>query len=354
MEWLYTSSYAQDWNTKGINKMLHCADGRDIYVVCPSGVKTGGTELLHQLVKELRNNHLNAKIAYTRHVANPTPKSFEIYVNDYCFVDQIEDRNNVVVVLPETFISYLFLFNSAFIVVWWLSVDNYMKYESIKSAYHTRGIAGIGGYFKNKAWEKVEYPISKINMRIRLNLAQSYYAIDFLKKNNFENIIYLSDYINLDYIHNSRIDMPRKNVVLYNPVKGKEFTKHLISKDPSMRWKPLIGMTNDEVRKCLETSKVYVDFGNHPGKDRFPREAAMCGCCVITGKRGAAGFYKDIPIPSKYKFDDKKKEYDAIIEKIKYCFDNFSDAQADFEEYRETIKNEPLSFKSDVKKIFVD
>ena len=334
--------------------MLHCNHDNNIYVVCLSGVKTGGTELLHQLVKELNDDGLNGKITYIKHLDKPTPESFKRYVNDYCYIDEVEDNEDTILILPETCISYLFLFNKAFVAVWWLSVDNYMKYESIKSAYHTRGIAGIGGYFKNKAWKKVEYPISKINKSIRLNLAQSYYAIDFLKKNDFKNIVYLSDYINLDYIRNSKIDMPRKNIVLYNPVKGKEFTKHLISKDSSLIWKPLIGMTNDEVRKCLETSKVYVDFGNHPGKDRFPREAAMCGCCVITGKRGAAGFYEDIPIPSEYKFDDKKKEYDIITEKIKQCFNNFTDAQEDFKGYREMIKNEPVRFKSDVKKIFVD
>jgi hypothetical protein len=36
---------------------------------------------------------------------------------------------------------------------------------------------------------------------------------------------------------------------------------------------------------------------------------------------------------------------------IKY---NFTDAQEDFKGYREMIKNEPVRFKSDVKKIFVD
>lgn len=334
--------------------MLHCNANQDIYVVCPSGVKTGGTELLHQLVNELNKCKLRAKIAYTKRIDNPTPQPFKIYVDEYCFIDEIGDDSNTIIILPETFISYLFVFNRAFVAVWWLSVDNYMKYASIKSAYRTRGIAGVCGYFKNKAWWKPEYPIGKINKRIKMNLAQSYYAIDFLKKNGFENIVYLSDYINIDYISNSKIDSERNNIVLYNPVKGKKFTKHLILADNSLVWKPLIGMTNDEVRQCLETCKVYVDFGNHPGKDRFPREAAICGCCVITGERGAAGFYKDIPIDDKYKFDDKRKEYDRIINEIKYCFNNFSRAQKDFEKYREMIRDEPAKFASDVKKIFID
>jgi len=44
--------------------------------------------------------------------------------------------------------------------------------------------------------------------------------------------------------------------------------------------------------------KLYVDFGKHPGKDRMPREAAVHGCCIITGRRGAAGNPFDIPIPN--------------------------------------------------------
>lgn len=57
-----------------------------------------------------------------------------------------------------------------------------------------------------------------------------------------------------------------------------------------LRWVPLIGMTTEEMRSCMSKSKVYIDFGNHPGKDRIPREAAISGCIVITGKRGAAAF----------------------------------------------------------------
>lgn len=29
----------------------------------------------------------------------------------------------------------------------------------------------------------------------------------------------------------------------------------------------------------MRKAKVYIDFGFHPGKDRIPREAVMCGAC---------------------------------------------------------------------------
>ena len=49
-------------------------------------------------------------------------------------------------------------------------------------------------------------------------------------------------------------------------------------------------MTPEQVVDLMSESKVYIDFGNHPGKDRIPREAVINGCCVITGVRGSARF----------------------------------------------------------------
>lgn len=74
--------------------------------------------------------------------------------------------------------------------------------------------------------------------------------------------------------------------------KGIKFTKKLIDKSIGIKWIPIENMTTQQVKSLLGNSKVYVDFGNHPGKDRFPREAAIMGCCVITGKRGVQSFIK--------------------------------------------------------------
>lgn len=81
-------------------------------------------------------------------------------------------------------------------------------------------------------------------------------------------------------------------------------------------------MTRDEVAKLLSTAKVYIDFGNHAGKDRIPK-AAISGCCVITGKDGSAKFYEDVPIDEEFKFKTINKNIPLIVEKIKHCFDNY-------------------------------
>ena len=155
-----------------------------------------------------------------------------------------------------------------------------------------------------------------------LNLCQSFYAVDFVKNMGIpkKKIAYLSDYINDLYIKDIKKNNKshRSNIVLYNPKKGYTFTKKLIKycQDRKCNWKwvPLINMTNAEVKSYLENCKVYIDFGNHPGKDRFPREAAISGCCIITGKKGAAAYYEDVPIPDQYKFQDIKDNFDYLVE----------------------------------------
>ena len=142
--------------------------------------------------------------------------------------------------------------------------------------------------------------------------------------------------------------------MLFNPKKGFKFTKKIISmsKSENWRWIPLIGLKNTEVKKLLSSSKVYIDFGNHPGKDRFPREAAILGCCIITGQRGAAKYQQDIPIDNKYKFSDKVEEIPNIIKIIRKCMDDYSNESLNFEKYREIIKKEKSTFKNSVNKIF--
>ena len=99
---------------------------------------------------------------------------------------------------------------------------------------------------------------------------------------------------------------------------------------------------------------MYIDFGNHPGKDRFPREAAMCGCCVITGKRGSARYFEDVPVADEFKFDENNKSLEKIISKIRCCLDDYENQVIKFEKYRDMIKGEYDVFQKDVKKIFID
>lgn len=102
----------------------------------------------------------------------------------------------------------------------------------------------------------------------------------------------------------------------------------------------------------MRSSKLYIDFGNHPGKDRMPREAAICGCCIITGKRGAAANDVDIKIPSQYKISDS--DISLIADRIKYVLKNYEDLTSDFDSYRDKIRHEEAVFDAEIKRIFID
>jgi hypothetical protein len=166
-------------------------------------------------------------------------------------------------------------------------------------------------------------------------------------------MFYLKAYINISFIEN-HIDLSKKqNIVAYNPKKGFNFTRKIIREGKGLRFVPLENMSREEVIETFKKAKVYIDFGNHPGIDRLPREAAILGCCVITGKRGSAAFFEDVPIPDEYKFEDKEESIPKIIEKIKDCFKNFEERYKDFEYYRKVIRNEPQKFIEDLKRIFI-
>lgn len=184
------------------------------------------------------------------------------------------------------------------------------------------------------------------------HLCQSYYAIDFLKRKKVNNIVYLSDYIN-DTFMKENDNKQKCNKVLYNPKKGYRFTKRIIKRANDLEWVPIKNLTTEQVKDLLLQSKVYIDFGNHPGKDRFPREAAISGCLVITGKRGSAKFYEDVPINDEFKFKDSIKNIDKIVAQIRDCLNNYDTQIKEFDSYKEYIKGEKEQFKKDIDTIFV-
>lgn len=336
---------------------------KKIYVLCPKGVKTGGPELLHQLVYQINSIYgdKTALIAYYGNLKNHPVNAFQNYVgsNYINYTNIIDDYRNIVI-FPETSLTLLYnRFHEVRKYIWWLSVDNYFLPNSItfnlckvgllKTLYRLVRCRVKNNFIRNK----------KQIMNADLHLCQSAYAENYLKNKihiPLSKIKYLSDYVNNIYVKdfNSMTILQKKDVILFNPRKGYKFTRKIIkaSKKKNWKWMALEGLDNKEMKHYLSSSKVYIDFGNHPGKDRLPREAAICGCCVITGKNGAASYYKDIPIPKKYKFFNKKKDIPKIIDIIEECLNNYDICIKDFAFYRKSILEEEKIFKKDVKKIF--
>lgn len=312
-----------------------------ILVLCPGNAISGGPEALHQLVHHLREMKKDAAICYLPSGGiYETPEPYRHYD-----VPQRgwSDKRDEVVVVPETGTPYLRIIKKATPYVWWLSVDNYF-------------------YEHRLSWKK--YPIDWIlslilggrktikSMRHIVHLAQSEYAVQFLNRYGINSLL-LTDYLASQHLTERTAFEPRQNIVAYNPQKGKRVNNLLRASLPDIDFFPIEKMNNDEVVRLLSSAKVYMDFGDHPGKDRIPREAAMAGCCVITGRRGSASNSNDVRIPETYKLSDTPAElplsFRALVTSI---FTKFDQHRLDFEGYRASIREEQRNFREQVHHIF--
>lgn len=314
----------------GLNHAGKCLQYSKIYVVSPIGIHSGGVELLHQLVQRLNDIGRNAFIAYSR--VNTKEKllvfsEYKKYIrNNAVAVDEIDDTVSNLIIIPETMTEITAKFKFAQIYLWWLSVDNF---------FYT---------FDRKFKDGLS--------RVSMNLYQSEYAKMFLENLHVDNKAPLSDYLDEQFCVTQVDDSHKKDIVLYNPSKGYCFTQYFLERNPDLKYKALINMTRDEMYRSLREAKVYIDFGNHPGKDRIPREAAVSGCCVITGLRGAAKNELDIQIPSCFKFAEDSDQIENIRAIIDTCMIDYNCMKDKYKDYVRKILDEKNIFNKQVEAIF--
>ena len=288
-----------------------------VYILAPANFASGGPELLHQLGYKLNLLGFEASMYYMgfQEGVDPVCPQYKKYHVPTSY--RIKCDGQTVVIVPELGISLVHDLKDApaKLVIWWLSVDN---------AHYTE--QDLDAIKKNPAI---------------LHLAQSMYAYNFLTeqlKIAPNRVFYLSDYINSDFLlSTTRFETEqRSDTVLFNPQKGFSRTSELISgANYKIKWQALRGLTPSQMIEAMKETKVYIDFGNHPGKDRIPREAALCGCCVITNREGSARNAVDVPIPDSCKFDDDTSN-EVILNKIYDLLEHYEDRVRDYKTYIET------------------
>ena len=301
--------------------------------ICPSNYMTGGTESIHKFVSTLKACGADAKILYIGGNAftDPQPQPYrEAYHCDY--VRELPQDYDGFVIFPEIYANSVteYKYKNCKKAVLWLSVDNYKNFLGSKAD------EGMFRFEPNT-----------------IHLSQSLYADEYLGGLGVATTYRVADVINDEFFKEYK-EETRSNVVLYNPSKMTQFGEQLISQGKQYRglqFEPLKGLTIPQMAETLRHHKLYIDFGWFPGRERIPREAVMCGCCIITGKLGASYYYRDVSIQQDYKFDADQSNIPRILNKMEYVLSNYESLKTDFDAYRASIIQDRDQFESQCRKV---
>jgi hypothetical protein len=299
-------------NIKNITKY------KNIYIFCPGAYATGGIEALFQLSDAINNLYGNCITIFNNEGRSGDTIPARYHKYNIVQGTTVEDSADNLVIVPEVWPELLQNYNKINKAIWWLSASNWNCQR-----------------FTN-------YQDTEI-----MHFYQSYYALMFLIHRGAYRRLPLFEYISYS---NPIIDITKKqNIVCYNPTKGGNITAKLIELNPDISFVPITNRSHEQIAELLSVSKVYIDFGHHPGRDRIPREAALFKNCIITNYSGSANYYEDVPIMSKYKFRDNLHDVGTVI---RDCFNNFNQNIANFEMYVSIIKNEKELMYAQLKQIF--
>lgn len=324
-------------------------------ICCPIYKMNGGGESLHQLAFILNNLGYQANIYYL------DGKSSKSILPNYevSIVNEIEDKLDTVVIVPETETGFLSKFKYVKKVIWWLSLDFYFlstQENRIKSK-----MGKLSHYFSPLVIEVLKH--TKIVPQYRWNhfnfdnpsifhLYNCEYVRSFLEEKliSKKSMQYLCGPISSD--HTSERLNTKEDILIYNPTKGLEYTNKIIEalklREVKIKFVPLENLTAKEVSDIQGKAKVYIDFGNFPGPERIPRESVFHDCIVITSKNGSAKNNIDVPILNKYKFESIDNNIDEIVNLIIYSMDNYESSIQDFDDYKQKVLDQRNSFNKSI------
>jgi len=220
------------------------------------------------------------------------------------------------------------------------------------------------GFTEWQLWQNAGYdcPVDLHHPHLQkmYHACQSQFIYDYLIGSNLinsEQIFFVREHTVDAFLHNEediQKSLPhRKNIVLYNPAKGPQNANILIDvcKDIDCEFIPIQKMSHQEISELGMKSKVYIDFGPFPGREKIHREMAICGCTIITGSDGCSNNPIDVPSGSR-KFARIGGHYDwiAVKKQIIWDLENHTAALDDLHMryYRQSVREEKQRFENDV------
>lgn len=332
---------------------------KNIYIVTPSLISSGGPEALHQLSYYMSKMGVENSIAYKgKRVEDPTPKSYKKYAKTYTFLNQVKDDENNYLIFSEVDTHLIHRFPKSKKAIWWLSVDNFLNAQKEKPLLDRMKLLAYGLYYwNNELLQKAIRKTKKFLFSEEFDYyVGSYYAEDFLKKQHVSDVKILIEPVGLDFINSfertSLSSKERDKVIWYNPIKDDQVAPALAKKFQEFKFKRIEGMNHPQIVNEFKKSRLYIDFGYFPGPERLPKEAVGLGCCVITSKKGAANFYGDVRIPDRFKISDTQ-DFDKIYKIITNCLESYEEEIANFQDYRDMVYKLEENFEHAIQNYFL-
>lgn len=280
----------------------------EILHACPANCATGGPEAIHAFVSELNKlRGIHASIWYRDiKAADPCPEEYKPYKCEY--VTEVPEDFDGVLIFPEIWANQIIKYRGCTRAIYWLGIDAYASWNERRGEF--------------LADEEI------------VHIAQSEYAFDFLRKLHVKRLYKCVDLVNADFYAEYE-EHDRDNVVLFNPAKATPFLERIKAQCPGVEFRPIKGMSRQQVIEAMRSAKLYIDFGEFPGRERIPREAALCGCCLITSKIGSAAYAEDFE--HEYKYDSKDGHIWAIVHQIRNVLEHYDECRHDFDLMRNQL-----------------
>jgi len=367
-----------------------------IFVFAPARYYTGGVTALYQLCKNL-NNYIDTKIVFRytlsdEKIENYIHRNYLHFRCDHVPQSKVHDSKDHIIVIPEVWPDLIAKYKFSKKILYWLSVDNFLssiypisRTTKVKFLYNSllQGRFDLIGLFSFSIFKKyLKNDLTYIRLlsnalkgeyyssfardkRVQIPLAdiyilQSYYAYNFLINFAEKSKMFLlhepleDDYLNFT-ISNDRKD----DIVTWNTRKAYPITLKVIKalKKNKVHVVDLENVGKGNMINILGKSKIFIDIGIHPGRDRPPREAVALGNIAVVNNHGGCFYYDDCMIEPPFKVDcytetkcnvNPEKVAKDILhykENYKYYYKKY------FAKFREYILEEPKLYQKEIEQL---